>query len=169
MKTVEILRGTVVALASIGMLLPQLALGVETARPNPNALSTAVRDVALQEDGVLKGQVLDKQGAPLAGIPVVVARQGKQIAKTETAADGSFAVSGLNGGVYEIITARGNAVYRLWAPRTAPPAATAQALIVSGDTVVRGAMGGSLVWILGGIVAAAIAIPLAMDDDDDAS
>jgi hypothetical protein len=169
MKLVVIIRGTVVALASIGMLLPQLALGVETAQPSSSVLSTEVRDVALQEDGVLKGQVLDTQGAPLPGIPVVVARQGQPVATTKTAADGSFAVTGLRGGIYEIVTAQGSAVYRLWAPRTAPPAATASALIVSEDTVVRGAIGGFSPWILGAIVAAAVAIPLAMDDDDDAS
>jgi hypothetical protein len=175
MKLVAIFRGSVVALASIGLLLPQLALGAGTVQPNRSVLSTVVRDVALQEDGLLKGQVLDTEGTPVPGIPVVIARQGKRIATTETGADGSFAVTGLGGGVYQIVTAQGGAAYRLWAPRTAPPAAATNALIVNGDTVVRGGMGGGAAgflsnpWVLGTIVALAIVLPLASDDDDDAS
>jgi len=176
MKLVAIVRGTLVALASIGVLLPQLALGADTFQPSQSALNTAVRDVALQTDGLLKGQVLDMQGAPVPGIPVVVVRQGKPIATTKTGADGSFSVAGLSGGVYQIVTAQGGAVYRLWAPRTAPPGATASALIVNGDTVVRGGMGGGGLigflanpWVLGAIVATAIALPLVLDEDEDAS
>lgn len=176
MKLAAILRGTLVALASIGVLLPQLALGAGSVQPGQSVLNTVVRDVALQEDGVLKGQVLDAQGAPVPGIPVIVARQGKPVATTKTGADGSFVVADLGGGVYHIVTSQGGAAYRLWAPRTAPPAATASALIVNGDTVVRGGMGGGGAlgflanpWVLGGIVGLAIALPLALDDDDDAS
>jgi len=176
MKLVAIMRGSVVVLASIGVLLPQLALGAGTVKPGQSVLSTAVRDVALQEGGLLKGQVLDTQGAAVAGIPVAVVLQGKPIATTKTDASGGFAVAGLGGGIYQIVTPQGGAAYRLWAPRTAPPAATTSALIVNGDNVVRGGVGGGGLigflanpWVLGGIVAAAIAVPLVLDDDDDAS
>jgi hypothetical protein len=70
-------------------------------------------------------------------------------------------------------------VYRLWAEQTAPPAANDGVLVVHGDDAVRGnscnPCGGGLLgvlanpWVLAAIVAAAIAIPLALDDDDDAS
>jgi hypothetical protein len=176
MKPMRILRGGLVVLASFGMLFPQVACGIGPV-DSGQALaysSTAIRDIALQENGLLKGQVLDTQGAPVTGVPVAVVQQGKVIAATKTDATGHFAITGLKGGVFQVVTAQGGAAYRLWAPRTAPPAAQADALIVNGDTVVRGGMGGagflSNPWVLGGIVAAAIAIPLAMDDgDDDAS
>jgi hypothetical protein len=99
--------------------------------------------------------------------------QGRAVASTQTGVDGRFAIAGVKAGVYEVATSQGVTVCRLWAPRTAPPAAQSDALVVHGGSVVRGAQGGGGVigflsnpWVLGGIVAAAIAIPLALDDDD---
>jgi hypothetical protein len=143
----------------------------QTAVPVPSA----VRDVALEGDGELRGQVLDAQGHARPGMPVLVVRQDKEVARTQTDAEGRFVVHGLTGGVYQVATPVGAAVYRAWAPRTAPPAATQLAIITPDQTVVRGQFGTSALgwlanpWVLAAIVAAAIAIPLALDDDDDAS
>lgn len=161
-------------MASFGMLVPQVALGVGP-MDGGQSLVPAIRDIALQENGLLKGQVLDTQGAPVTGAPVAVVQQGKVIAAARTDTAGRFAIGGLKGGVFEVVTERGGAAYRFWAPHTAPPSAQADALIINSDTVVRGGMGGGAIgflsnpWVLGGIAAAAIAIPLALDDDDDAS
>jgi hypothetical protein len=108
-------------------------------------------------------------------MPVAVIRQGQEIARTQTNAEGRFAVQGLTGGVYQVATPVGAATYRAWSPRTAPPAATQAITIVPDETIVRGQFGTGALgwlanpWVLAGIVAAAIAIPLALDDDDDAS
>jgi len=160
-------------MALFGMLAPQVAFGVgpmdsePTLAPSPNV----IQDIALHENGLLKGQVLDTQGAPVKGVRVAVVQQGKVITGTTTDTSGRFAIAGLRGGMYQVVTPQGAAAYRLWAPNTAPPAAQADALIVNGATVVRAGMGGGGVvgflsnpWVLGGIVAAAIAVPLAMDD-----
>lgn len=170
MKLARIVRGTMVALATIGMLIPQLALGAPTVA---GQLGPTVRDVALESGGRLRGQVLDGQGVPVPGIQVAIAQQGHVIATATTDAQGRFEVTGLRGGVYQVATDRGTAMYRLWAPRTAPPAAASSALIVDDGTIVRGGMGGGGVigflsnpWVLGAIVAAAIAIPLAIDQDN---
>jgi hypothetical protein len=85
----------------------------------------------------------------------------------DTDAAGQFSVPGLTGGVYQVETLKGGGVFRLWAPRTAPPAAFESAMIVQGDQVVRGANGQLLSWlgnpwVLGAIVATAIAVPLAL-------
>jgi len=126
--------------------------------------------VALRPGGVLQGQVVDPQGVPAAGTRVVLAREGKPLATTQTDDQGRFGFSGLKGGLYQLATAQNGGMYRLWATGTAPPAARADALLVSGDSVVRGAMGqGGMLsflanpWVLGAIVAAAIAVPLALD------
>ena len=136
-------------------------------------MSSTVRDVALQEGGLLTGQVLDGAGAPVAATPVAVVDQDRAVATALTGEDGRFAIRGVKAGVYQVATAKGVTVCRLWAPRTAPPSAQADALVVNGDTVVRGGVGGGGVigflsnpWVLAGIVAAAIAVPLALDDDD---
>jgi hypothetical protein len=172
MKLAKLVRGTVVTMTCLGMLTAQLA---QAAQP-------LVRDIALQTSGVLQGQVLDTQGTPQAGMQVALTQQGKPIAMTQTGEEGRFQMAGLKAGVYEIQTPMGASVCRLWAPQTAPPAAQDGLLVVAGDDVVRGGgiagMGGggggalgflANPWVLAGLVAAAIAIPLAIDDDDDAS
>ncbi len=136
--------------------------------------SPVIRDVALQAGGTMRGQVVDAQGNPCAQIPLQVVRTSDSatVAMTRTDAQGWFKLSSLTGGVYRLQTPAGAAVYRLWAPNTAPPSAVASALIVQGDPTMRGNLGniGWFGWTLIGLgIAAAIALPLALDDDDDAS
>lgn len=170
------------AAALIAMLVPQM---VYAANPSAAAAgqaaavetSMAVQDVALQAGGVLQGQVLDVQGRPVTATAVTVIQQGQVVRQTHSDENGKFTVAGLKGGLYQVATAQGGAVYRLWTAEAAPPAAKSGVLIVSGDSVVRGGMNGHSSpfgflgnpWVLGAIVAAAIAIPLALHDDDDAS
>lgn len=179
MRMRQLLGGFLVAAASFGVILPQ-GVCAATARFTSSAAG-AVRDVALRDGGRLTGQVLDVAGAPVADTAVAVVDRGRVLASTQTGADGRFAISGVRAGVYEVATCSGVTVCRLWAPQTAPPAAQADAMVIHGDTVVRGeaacrpcapaggiGQGGvirflSNPWVLGGIVAAAIAIPLALD------
>jgi hypothetical protein len=137
------------------------------------APASTPRDVALQKDGVLVGHVVDAQGAVLAEAPVSIRLAGKEIARVQSDKNGQFSVPNLKGGVYEVATVGSNEVYRAWAPRTAPPVAQKGVLMVANGDVVRGQYGGPLGWMAahpiatGAIVATAIAVPLALDDDDD--
>ena len=59
-------------------------------------------------------------------------------------------------------------------PNTAPPAAQSAALLVSGSDVVRGQNGGLVYWltnpwVLAGLIAAAIAIPIALNNHGSSS
>jgi hypothetical protein len=147
-----------------------------------------VSDVALAEGGVLSGQVVDAQGVSLAQAPVAVFADGREVVRLASNADGMFAVSGLKGGVYEVATPGHHGVYRLWTARTAPPAAGQGIMLVSGSDVVRGQYGygppppaepgpfGKAVgwmsqhpFITAGIVATAVAVPIAVSEVDDAS
>jgi hypothetical protein len=177
MKRSKLFRGCVIALTCTGMMSAQLAqaAGPTTVTPATpvRAASNTIQDISLQDGGVLTGTVLDDQGAPRAQVPVLVSRQGNVVAKTETDANGQFTVQQLNGGVYEVQTAASTGIFRLWAPRTAPPAAQTVAVLAPQAGIVRAQMrGGSALswlanpWVLAGLVAAAIAIPLALDDDD---
>ena len=163
----------IVAFSCCGLLCGQIAQA-----------ATRIGDVALQPGGLLHGQVLNEQGVAQPNARVTVVRDGEAIAVANTDERGRFVVSGLSGGVHEIHTNSRGDVYRLWAPRTAPPAAKNAVLIVTGDNVVRSVGGGPPVapaapassgwmkglgwlanpWVLAAIVAAAIAIPLAVDD-----
>jgi hypothetical protein len=135
-------------------------------------------DVALRSGGLLVGQVIDQQGAVKAGTVVSVKYADQEVVRTTTDANGVFAAQGLRGGQYQLVTDDGISVCRLWAPNTAPPSARPAALVVSGTNVVRGQWGGGSMhqwidwvkahpYITAGVVATAIAIPLAFADDDD--
>lgn len=167
----ERLRGLLVAAASVSMVLSQFAYAASSGQL-AGPMSAAIRDVALRDGGYLTGQVLDAAGAPVTDTTVAVVDQGRTVATAVTDGDGRFAMKGVKAGVHQLATVKGVTVCRLWAPGTAPPAAQPDALVVNGDTVVRGTVGGGGVigflsnpWVLGGIVATAIAVPLVLDDD----
>jgi hypothetical protein len=135
------------------------------------AAGPVIRDVALQPGGILKGQVLNEQAVAQGQTKIAIAHMGKPFTVTQTDKDGRFVLTDLKPGVYELHLAQGGGAYRVWAPRTAPPAAEEGVLLIQDSRVVRGANGGAFgflanPWVLAGIVAAAIAIPLALDDDD---
>lgn len=162
------------AVACVGMVIPPPAVAAE---PMAGAM-----DVALRPGGVLVGQVVDRQGVPRANQTVSIQFGSHEVVRTTTDENGTFAAQGLRGGQYQLVTHEGISVCRLWAHNTAPPAAQPEALVVCGNQVVRGQWGarghggplhGSLEWvrahpyITAGAIAAAIAIPLALADDDD--
>lgn len=142
------------------------------------AVALAPQDVALAEGGVLTGQVVNTAGKPQAMAPVSLVTGGKEIARVTTDKQGQFRVASLKGGVYQVSTNGKSSVYRFWAPRTAPPSSLNGLNMVTGDQIVRGQMGGGPLatagqWIAehpiitAGAIATAIAVPLALDDDDD--
>jgi hypothetical protein len=161
----------IVVTASIVLLPLQQLLAANPQLTSGVGPSAVIRDVALQAGGAMHGQVVDAQGNPCNQVTVRVVRTSDQapLAIVQTDSQGRFSVNGLTGGVYRVETPASVAVYRLWAPNTAPPSATTSALVVQGDPTLRGNLGGLgwFGWTLIGLgVAAAIAIPLALDDDD---
>jgi hypothetical protein len=175
-------------LAVCGMCMPtSFAFGVE-AKPRSGAVDTGsrpvtvIRDVALAPGGLLVGQVLDESMKPVRGAKIAIQTNGQTAAATETDADGVFAVASLRGGVHQVVTADSIENCRLWAPGTAPPRAESHLRFVPGqDTVVRGQWGppqhswktwATNPWVIGGVVATAIAVPVVLnniDDDDEGS
>ena len=118
------------------------------------------------------GQVLDAQGAPIKDEAVSIRHNGEEVAQAKTDELGRYQVRGLKTGLYQVVTTQGGANYRVWDAKIAPPAAQPGALMIIGQPV-RGQLGGGGIlgnpWVLGGIAAAAIIIPLALDDDDNGS
>jgi len=161
-----------VGLACLGLLLPPFLPEAAVAGQEADiqqGSQVPARDVALQDGGTLVGQVVDGQGNPLAGARVTVRQMDREVAVTAADAQGQFAVRGLRGGQYQIVAGGSAAAYRLWAPNTSPPAAQPRAILVAGPTQVRGQYGpivGWLTkpWVLAGLVAAAIAIPIAIHE-----
>jgi hypothetical protein len=175
MKTAAFVRGVVVLLATVGICVPQVAFA---AAPAP-----AIMDVALSDGGVLHGKVVDLQGTGLASVPVAVKAQDRNVATTTTAADGTFGVQGLRGGVYQVAAAQGHGVYRLWSAGTAPPSAQNAAIVYTQNGMVDNNVvvythneGGSCLKgfltnpiVIGAIVATAIAVPVALANSHSAS
>ena len=81
-------------------------------------------DVALDDDGVLHGQVARRQGSDFAGTLQVI-QSGRVIQTTRVRSDGYFAVALPSGGVYVLQDAERMVVVRAWQPGTAPPSAVA--------------------------------------------
>lgn len=165
------LKFATAALSCLGMLLSPAAMA---ATPQ-----VAPSDVVLHEGGLLIGQVVDAQGAAQALATVTLANHEGEIARVRADQEGKFSVPGLQGGVYRIASRGQESFYRVWAPNTAPPIAQQGVTLVVGQDVVRGQYGYSpgpftsiAQWIAdhpiitAGVIAAAIAIPIALDDDD---
>jgi len=181
------------AWAAIAVLVfqPQCLLAAEPSvvpcsATAPLARALTVVDVALQADGVLHGQIVDKQGRPLVAAEVQIQSAATDKPwRSQTDAQGRFQFTGLSGANYSLQVGPQTQLLRVWAAGTAPPSATSGVLMVQDSDVILAQNCGSPVcgsavkkakhplanpWIIGGLVAAAIAIPVAIhnaDDDDD--
>lgn len=130
-------------------------------------------DVALQDGGLLLGQVVTPDGMPVPNAAVTVDTGEQVLGTAKTDAQGRFAFRGLKGGVYRLNAANGTGMYRLWAPRTAPPGAQQTTLIVSGQDLARGQVLPRVAtwmrnpWIVGGAIATAIAVPVAIAEHEE--
>lgn len=160
------------SLACLGMLVSPLSAAPQGA--------LAPRDVVLHQGNVLVGQVVDAQGASQPNTTVTVANHETEVATVQTDAEGKFSITGLPGGVYRVAAGQNHNIYRVWAPNTAPPIAQKSVMMVVGQDVVRGQYGytpgpftSMAQWcadhpvMCAAIVGAAIAIPIAVADDDD--
>lgn len=161
---------------ALGTLAVGLCLGSTAAVRADGTASPAkpvIVDVALQEDGVLLGQVVNTQGAPVADTAVRISDGKQHLGTAKTNKDGYFAFKGLKGGLYQVNASNGSGMFRLWAARTAPPSAQKGALLVSGQDLARGQMVPRLrtwmqnPWVVGGAIATAIAVPVAIVASDD--
>ncbi|HEX4145193.1 MAG TPA: carboxypeptidase-like regulatory domain-containing protein [Pirellulales bacterium] len=177
--TLRILRQAAVGIAALGLLTPSTNLSAAEPRAAeaPATMdplsSAAVPDVALAAGGVFSGQVVDAQGQPQVGLSVMVCQSRQVVATTATDEHGAFSFSGLQGGMYQVVSGQGTVSYRLWAPGTAPPSARQSALLMTGEEVVR-AQGGlrrvlTNPWFLSIAVATAIAVPIAVATRDRSS
>ena len=173
-----------VAWVCIAIVLPRT--GLSTERPSRPAAEAQIRavDIRLSEQGRFQGQVVDGQGRPSPGAEVSLWRNGQMIARSVTDQQGRFGFERLQAGVYQVTGPGTGSVLRLWQPAAAPPAAQPALLLVEGP-VVRGqhprhlcgpppgAYDGAMMralsnpWVFSGLLAAGIAIPIALSNDDD--
>jgi len=135
MKFSRKLTHAVVAIACIGMVVPQALL----AAPQAVAPAVKARDVALNAAGGLSGVVLTSQAKPIAGTPVTLLK-GKEIVATVVAdKDGKFSFDQVKSGSYVIAVREGadNKVspIRVWKSEAAPANAARNLAFVSQNAV----------------------------------
>lgn len=151
--------------------------------PQKSGGSVQLKNVELSEEGHLNGQVLTESGAPgIATVQVHASKDGKISAQAiKTAENGQFAVKGLKTGTCVFTIGDDTFACRVWNHGMAPPKSLQTVAIVPASGVVLGqgsyqkpgfrerlaSMSGTQKALLVGIVAAAIIIPIALDDDDD--
>ncbi|MBN1589847.1 MAG: carboxypeptidase regulatory-like domain-containing protein [Pirellulales bacterium] len=183
MKLTAWLRTLMLVLACLGLLIPAPAMAAVAApdkvTPGPHPQQIKAIDVELHKDGMLVGQVVNAQGIPQNKVPLSLIQGDKTLVKTATNRGGFFAVKEVPSGTYRVVADKTQGVYRLWANKTAPPNAQPGALLVVGQGPARGQTGPLAYWlgnpwIIGGLVAAAVAIPVAIhnhqvDNDTPAS
>lgn len=150
------IRSFIATITMVSLVTSPVAMAVQpppliaAGRPAAKAL---VQDVALLAGNTLEIQIVDEQGKPHAGTPLQIRRAGKVLQESVTGRDGRLVVAPLAPGVYQIASGPRSGIYRLWAPRTAPPRAARGVLLIDQDGIVRG-VGGSLskAAILGGVI-----------------
>ncbi len=152
-------RKAIFVLACIGLLAGPVAMGA----------TPVVSDVALAPGGTLIGQVVDTQGFSLPNVEVTVRQPGHTVITTVADRSGRFAVSGLRGGLCQVVAANSQNVFRLWAANTAPPAAKASVMMVSSRAaIVRAQLGAGLLsqWGLPALAAGGIVAGIAVATGD---
>jgi hypothetical protein len=160
-------------LVCLTWLLPTQIMAADT-QASPVVVMPVIRDIALGPNGSLSGQLVDAQGHARPNQPVLVQRQGGEPHKTQTDESGRFVMTGLTGGTYQVATLDSAALCRCWTEKVAPPAARKDVLLVTGEGVQRGQhpfgeMLFSAPVLIGLVIAAAIAIPIAVHNSQDAS
>lgn len=142
-------------------------------------------DCTLAQDGTLAGTLVNRSAQPVAGLHVHVLHQNRIVATAVSDQKGQFSVNGLRHGAHALQIGASQEPVRFWSREAAPPAAVSQVAIVVDELVVRGQDCGDgcgdgcgegcaagMSWgtvggfvLIGGAVAATLA--LALDDDDD--
>ena len=177
MRTPQNLGPFAAALACINLLMPLHLLHASgpptvqiASKTTRNITQSITRDVTLGRTSEIRGQLVDKNGKPVADSIVVAVHADKSSIQTVSDANGRFRFPGAKPGVYQIASERSYQLCRCWADNTAPPAASKQLLMVEGDQTFRGQrpfgelLSGPVLIAL--IIAAAIIIPIAVHNNN---
>jgi len=163
----------------------------------PPVPAQGIEDVRLSANGRLQGRVVDRQSNPVANSQIILSTPKGTLGTIKTDKSGRFSAVGLRPGPLAIQTSGGTQMVRVWSADIAPPKSKPGVLVVVGRVVraqcpsgvecggcnscgegatgFTGHFGGIFQralqnpWLMGAGTAAAIAIPLAYDDDDDNS
>ena len=148
-------------------------------------VSLKLKDVALNSKGELHGQLVSPSGKPESSAEVKLhssSDKKKPATKVKTDKDGRFIIRGLRRGPCMLTVNDQSYAFRVWPEKQAPPKSIRTVALVAANVEVRGqyedAGASNSIWgmstgaklAVGVVIATAIAVPVALsDDDDDAS
>lgn len=163
MRWQRLLGWSLAWLALAGWMFGEPVMAAQPAPKRP-----AWHDTALGPDGELTGRLLDTSGQPLPAV-LITARSasGKELHAT-TGSDGAFCLKGLSGGLWQLEGGGDRLVVRAWVAGSAPPHAGRTVVLIRDGAIVRGQQPLRDLFfadpiVLGLIIAAAIAIPIAVN------
>lgn len=125
----KFLSGAFVALATVGMLIPQQAMASAPVK------KSAFTDIRLNEQGQLVGQAVNGSGAAMTGAKIELRKNGVVSSTVQTNEQGVFAIAAVKPGNYQLSIGERSANVRVWKGETAPPSALPQALLLVGEPV----------------------------------
>lgn len=170
------------AMALTLLASPALTYGADTATEPAETAKLNLKNVELSAVGSLEGRILTPTGAPVPGAKLVV-RSQKDVDKVSqeivTDDSGRFRINGLNTGACIVETKDDTFAVRVWKKGTAPPKSLSKVAFIheTGDTVRGNWLTNSSAFQkvrcmtkaqkcgLALLIGAAIAIPIALDDD----
>lgn len=172
---------TLSGVAVLGLLVSPAARATAQQATGQQIEQARVQDVRITYNGMLRGTLHDEGGQPVVGQDVHV-YHGKRFAVTTRTNDaGEFQLTHAVGGTYRFDVGGESWFCRCWIGDAAPPGAKTALAIQAGQSapeamILRGQKPLCCLWggeplMLGVLVAAAIAIPIAVhnSDSDDAS
>ncbi|MCX7421579.1 MAG: hypothetical protein NT013_18815 [Planctomycetia bacterium] len=141
---------------------PRLMSKTQVVEPKPT-------DIVLHPGNIIAGEVFTADGKPLAETEVIVQIGRHEVARVSTNRLGEFAVEVPRGGVYVVASNGGTLLVRAWTATAAPPTSLEKITIAPQTTVIRAQNQGGgfdplLGLLLAGGIAAAIAIPIALNN-----
>ena len=199
MRIKKLFRKAVTVAVCASMTMPYTTLSYVHAAQTINGLQVAdsMTNVQLGEGNALRGAIVDQNGKPVAGAPVMIGQQGSIVAHLDTAADGRYTLTDVQPGIYQVASYAGVVNVRVFEGDA--PADAVQGVIqtIDDEGIARGqcasgscessscscndpcarqcrqpsrfaglrsCLQNPLLWAA--VIAAAIVIPLAIDDDD---
>jgi hypothetical protein len=128
-----------------------------------------IRDVELRSDGQLVGQIAKVNGQPAAAQQLIAIQDGRHLGVVTSDQLGRFRITGLHGGLFQIVSGGRITLCRGWADGTAPPVASRELLLVQPGVIERGQRPfRDLIFadpvMVGLVIAAAVAVPIAVSN-----
>lgn len=158
-----------ISLLCVGLLIsPFDGLQIASAEDTLPEAPPLVSDVALGAGNTLFGSVVTPDNKPCGVVPVVAVQNSRVVTQGLAGPDGRFRLQLPSGGRYLVSTGGPGQVVRAWSAGMAPPGASQGVLLTHASPVERGQspageMFTSTPFLIGALVVAAVAIPVAVN------